>query len=176
MNVWHHGTMKPTPERLKEVIDYDPDKGTFVWAVSRRGARKGAICGRICSFGYREIGIDYGLYRANMIAWAIMTGEWPSAEVDHINRIKDDDRWENLRLANRSQNCGNDGLRKNNTSGYKGVTLDVASGLWRAQIRLNGRKTNLGRFPTKEEAAAAHDRAAIASFAEFAVTNTDLRL
>lgn len=166
--------MKPTPERLREVIDYDPESGTFVWAISRRGARRGAICGRIDAYGYREIGVDYGLYRANMIAWAIMTGKWPSLDVDHINRKKDDDRWSNLRLADRSHNNGNEGLRACNTSGYKGVVKDSKEGFWRAQICVNGRKRNLGRYPCINQAANAYDEAAKAAWGNHAVTNAEL--
>lgn len=118
--------------------------------------------------------MDYTLYNEQTIAWAMMTGKWAETDIDHINRVKNDNRWCNLRLASRSQNMGNEGLRSNNTSGFKGVTLDVQSGLWRAQIRLHGKKTNLGRFVTKEEAAAAHDEAARKSFGEFALTNADL--
>lgn len=169
--------MKPTPERIRQVISYDPDTGLFVWAISRCGARKGDLCGRINAVtGYREIGVDYGLRPAHNIAWVIMTGEWPERDVDHINRVKSDNRWVNLRLANRSQNNGNEGLRPCNTSGYKGVVKDsFRSGWWRAQICVNGRKRNLGRFERIEDAAAAYDKAAIEGFGEYAVTNAMLR-
>lgn len=168
--------MKPSPERLREIIDYDPAEGTFRWAVSRRGARKGDPCGRICQFGYREIGVDYGLYRANMIAWAIMTGQWPDKDVDHINRVKSDNRWFNLRIANRSQNNGNEGLRTTNTSGRKGVVWDKDRRKWRAQIGVGGKVRNLGRFDKIEDAAAAYDKAAMEGYGEYAVTNADLAL
>lgn len=62
-------------------------------------------------------------------------------------------------------------LRRANTTGLHGVVWDKDRQKWRAQIRIDGRKTNLGRFNTAEEAAAAHDRAAIAAFGEFAHLN-----
>lgn len=162
-----------TAERLKELVEYDPDTGEFVWIVKARPAcRVGDLCGRISRQGYHEIGLDYRLYRANRLAWLYMTGEWPDRDVDHINRVKSDNRWSNLRLATRSQNSANvDVALRRGTSGYLGVTFDKSRDRWRAQIRIGGRKVNLGRYTDPVEAARVYDDAAWREFGEYAELN-----
>ena len=50
-------------------------------------------------------GKDRKLYQAGRVAWFLHTGEDPGEMmVDHINRQKDDNRFENLRLFTRQQN------------------------------------------------------------------------
>ena len=92
----------------------------------------------------------------------------PDKEVDHINGDGLDCRRENLRLCNHKQNTQNARLRKDNTSGYKGVSSTV-EGRWRAHIR--GNKVFIGCFGTPEEAARAYDKKAIELFGEFAKLN-----
>lgn len=163
-----------TTARLKELLSYDPESGDFIWSGHRRvGVRIGAVCGRISRHGYREICVDRVLHRANRLAWLYMTGEWPALSVDHINRNKADDRWCNLRLATNSENAANQCVRKSNVSGFVGVSWCADRQKWAAQIRIAGRKTNLGRFATAEEAAKAYDRAAFAAFGGFANLNFD---
>lgn len=160
--------------RLKEVLHYDPETGEFRWRMPRRGVVVGALCGRVSKgHGYRDIGIDNTLWRAHRLAFLYMTGRLPENDVDHINRDKTDNRWGNLREANDSQNMSNVPRKRLNTTGLIGVVWDKSRGKWRAQIRINGRKTNLGRFATREEAARAHDEAAIRAFGEFAQLNSE---
>lgn len=158
-----------TQERLKELIVYNPDTGSFTWRVPRRGVVVGGECGRISpATGYRDIGIDYKLRRANRLAWLYMTGEWPDAEVDHVNRIKSDDRWDNLRLASKSQNAANVDIKSSNTSGVVGVSWDMSRKKWLAQIRIDGKKKNLGRFDDIQAAVDAYNTAAREQFGEYA--------
>lgn len=160
-----------TQDRLVALISYDPVTGIFAWRQSRRGVRPG-ICGRISKgHGYLEICIDKVLYRANRLAFLYMNGEFPQQWVDHENRDKTDNRWSNLREASPSQNMSNVEMKPSNTSGLIGVTWDKARSKWRAQIRLNGKKVNLGRFETAEDAVNAHDYAAVREFGEFAQIN-----
>lgn len=150
----------PSQYRLKEILHYEPETGVFRWAISRRGCRAGSIAGRTGKDGYREIGVDYRLIKSSRLAWLYMTGEWPGEkEVDHKNQVKNDDRWDNLRLADRPQNGANIGLRTNNTSGRIGVTWDKARSKWRAQANIDGRMVNLGRHETIEAASKAYDDA-----------------
>jgi hypothetical protein len=82
-----------------------------------------------------------------------------------------DNRKSNLRMATRSQNNCNRGLRKDNTSGIKGVCPDPKRpGWWIAQIMHHKKGYNLGSFPDKEQAATAYKEAAIRMHGEFART------
>lgn len=80
--------------------------------------------------------------------------------VDHINGDPLDNRRSNLRPATSSQNCINRARRKDNTSGYKGVSWYSPSKKWKAQICVNRETTFLGYFDTPEEAYAAYCEAA----------------
>jgi hypothetical protein len=94
-------------------------------------------------------------YRAHRLAWYYMTGEWPDQQIDHINCVHGDNRWENLRLCTRSQNNHNQPTRKNNRSGVKGVHFKKQAGKWHGQVCLNYRIHHVGLFDNLEEAAAA---------------------
>jgi hypothetical protein len=158
-----------TQSELQELLHYDPLTGVFTWLKARRGVKVGAECGRINVHGYREIGVKLKLRQANRLAWLYMKGELPpdNMEVDHRNRDKADNRWDNLRLATKSQNAANVATKTNNTSGIPGVVWDAQRNCWRAQLRVDGVKKNLGRFATKEEAAAKVASVAKAQWGEF---------
>jgi hypothetical protein len=98
-------------------------------------------------------------------------GAPPGQQVDHINGDTLDNRRVNLRLATHGQNQHNRGKYRNNKSGYKGVSWDKAAGKWRAQIKFNNKKYNLGRYHDPIEAALAYDAAAIRLHGAFARLN-----
>jgi hypothetical protein len=59
----------------------------------------------------------------------------------------------------------NDGWRKRNRSGYRGVYYDRQARKWRAQIHPAGQsKRHLGYFETPEQAARSYDSAARAAW------------
>lgn len=92
-------------------------------------------------------------------------------QVDHRNGNGLDNQRANLREATRTQNNANARRRKDNTSGFKGVTLDARIGRWSARIHVNKQCRSLGYFATAEEAALAYDIAAFEAFGEFARPN-----
>lgn len=157
--------------RLRHLFDYNPETGVFtrLFATFGKGGKKpvGSVAGFAAPDGRFYIDIKGRRYSAHRLAWLYMTGEWP-VEVDHKNRDPLDNRWANLREATRSQNNANTGLKRHNTSGFKGVDWHKARGLWRAQICVNKQRMTLGHFETPEQAAEVYASAARQHFGEFA--------
>ena len=155
-------------DRLREVLDYCSETGQFTWKISPMTRIKpGTPAGKISPRGYAFVTFERTAHAAHWLAWAFHYGQWPESGLDHINRIKSDNRIRNLRLASASHNNANYGIGCRNTSGAKGVTR-LRSGSWQAQIQENGDNRYLGAFRSKDEAAAAYSNAAQQYFGEFA--------
>lgn len=97
-----------------------------------------------------------------------LMGEPIDLEVDHINGDKLDNRRRNLRVCTSAENKRNTGIRRTNTSGYKGVTWQKNRQKWKAQIQYEGVNRHLGLFINKEDAARAYASAAESLFGDFA--------
>lgn len=94
--------------RLKEVLHYNPETGIFIWLKTLSNRTKvGYNAGTHKNNGYMRIDIDGYFYYAHRLAFLYMTGEWPKNEIDHIDNIRDNNKWENLREVTRSQNNKN---------------------------------------------------------------------
>ena len=148
-----------TTETLRRMISYDPETGIIRRIRATAVTTAGAIAGYIDVNGYRCLDIAGRPYKAHRIAWFYVTGVWPNEYIDHINGVKSDNRFVNLRLATNSQNQANRGLARTNTSGVTGVRYQVDRRKWVAMITVNGHCQNLGRYATKEEAIAAYQTA-----------------
>lgn len=85
---------------------------------------------------------------------AVLGAKRTDGPVDHINGNSLDNRKANLRFATHSQNIANQGIRSNNTSGFKGVWWCSQTKLWRAAIQARGKREHIGLFKTPEEASA----------------------
>jgi len=158
----------PSPEYLRKRLRYDPEAGKLYWRPAQtknkswntQCAGKEAFTARTDS-GYHVGAIDAVNYRAHRVIWAMVYGVWPEGEIDHINRVRDDNRLENLREVSPMQQRRNMSRHKHNTSGVMGVGFDAARGLWRAHIWEHNKQIYLGRFGTKEEAIAAREKALV---------------
>lgn len=170
------------PEVLRQLLSYAPDTGDLTWrarplhffndtpgrckehAFANWNARWSGQPAFVHDNGHgylrgRVLGIEVMAHRA---IWAIMTGQWPTNMIDHINSNRADNRWSNLREADASQNQFN--RAGWSASGHKGVYWHKEKLLWKAMFQ--GR--HVGYFDTIEEACAAHYAATIAVAGEFA--------
>lgn len=84
--------------------------------------------------------------------------------VDHIDRNSLNNKKENLRIVTNQQNGFNSSIKKNNTSGFIGVTLSKDRNKWTSQIKINYKVINLGRFLKKEDAIKARLKAELKYF------------
>lgn len=139
-----------TQERLKELFEYDPATGWFTNRFSRGRACAGCRAGSDAGHGYRKIVIDYIRYYEHHLAWFYITGEWPD-EIDHKDRVRDNNAFDNLRLATRTQNNFN-AERETGMSGLRGAYLDSRTMKWFSKIQVGGQIEWLGTFATPEEA------------------------
>jgi hypothetical protein len=146
------------------VIGYSPSTGKF---FCLKGKRRGQELGSVGDGGYVRLSYRGKQVAAHHLAWRIMTGRWPEQEIDHINRVRHDNRFENLRLATRSENSQNGPKKSTNTSGFKGVHWHKRSRAWVARIMVERDEIHLGSFRTREEAYAAYVAAAKEFHGEF---------
>ena len=148
-----------TQDRFKELLDYNPETGVFTRKVSRGGCKAGEIAGSVTGRYYRCISIDNKQYRASRVAFLFMEGYFPEYDMDHINRIRDDNRWKNLRHVSRQCNARNSGIQSNNTSGITGVCWNKQYNKWRAGIKISGKLKSLGCFKDFKDAVKARWKA-----------------
>ena len=74
-------------------------------------------------------------------------------------------------MATPSQNRMNSKKPKDNTSGFKGVSLFKKTKKWKPQITVNKKHINLGYFDSREEAYKAYCEACVKYFGNFARVN-----
>jgi hypothetical protein len=150
-----------TQERLKELLHYDPETGVFTRVSSpSRCVKSGDIAGYGSTSGYRRMYTNGRHYPLHQLAWLYMYGSMPEGFIDHINRVRQDNRIVNLRVVTPKQNCENAGKKASNKSGHKGVSWRKREGKWCAQIMHNWKKYWLGAFDTVQEAKEAYKNAA----------------
>jgi len=162
----------PTPTMLRELLHADYDAGLLWWKArpasmfpharytpeinahrwNRRMAGTPAITADI--HGYRGgIVLSHRLL-AHRILWAMYHDAWPTAQIDHINGLRHDNRLANLREVSHYVNAQNAVMMRNNTTGATGV-YRMPNSRWRAIIHANGVRIDLGRFDHFHEAVSA---------------------
>ena len=139
-------------KELKRVLDYDPNTGVFKWKLRKGRGRIGSVAGYSNNQGYIFIGIDGIKQKAHRLAWLYVYGKFPEDQTDHINRIKTDNRIENLRDVSHKVNMRNKNIYRNNTSGVPGLQWNKKNKAWMAFIYNNGKRILLGYSKNKEDA------------------------
>jgi hypothetical protein len=167
---------------LKKLVHYDPITGIVTWLRREETTPyiktwnikyAGKRLENRDSDGYLTFCIRINgknkLFPLHRIAWLYVYGEFPKGPIDHINRIKSDNRLTNLRIANTSLNCHNIDLSIRNKSGVKGVHWFARDKKWQAQIRRKGKPVYLGRFDNIEDAEEVYKQASLKYAQEFSI-------
>lgn len=159
-----------TQENLKKLYRYDAQKGELlkIDGHKRKDADKRTAT-------YSSIILNGRLCKEHRAIWIWHNGAIPEGlMIDHKDGNTSNNRIENLRLCNRSQNNCNRVIGRNNKTGYKGVSRSGTKYL--ATISNNKKIECLGRHETAVDAAMAYDAAAAKLYGEFAKTNRSLGL
>jgi hypothetical protein len=146
---------KPLPplERLQELFEVDTNGRLLCKQRPHPHSRfrVGDEVGTLHPSGYRKIAINGSAYFVHRIIWFLMYGEDPgSMQIDHINRIRDDNRPENLRLATETQNKWNTVCQLNSATGYRGIRKRFWGQSYRWEVSF--RRKYVGTYKTLEEA------------------------
>lgn len=144
-----------TQERLKDLLRYNSETGVFTWCKKRGNVKAGSVAGCVNGHGYQLIRLDKTLYKAHRLAWLYVYGEWPKADIDHINSMKSDNRIVNLRDVTRAENKQNLIVPyAGSSSGFLGVTPHKDGFV--AQITVDGERIYLGKYDTAKSAQCAY--------------------
>lgn len=151
-----------TQVELLQIINYNPNTGIFTWIISpRNGINVGDKVGSIDDNGYIIIRIKRKAYKAHRLAFLYMTGKWPEEFVDHIDKNRSNNKWENLREATNQQNQFNSKCHIDNKLNLKGIVYSY--GKYRVTIR----RKHIGLFYDLNEAKEAYENAAKQYYGEF---------
>jgi len=132
-----------TQDRVKDLFNYDSETGILTNRFKRSyNELVGKEAGSMTAEGYRNVRINFILYRVHRVIWLYVHGEWPTHQIDHINGIRDDNRLENLRVVTHQENHKNQKRPRTNTSGIMGVCL-VQGNYWKARIKVDGKDIHL---------------------------------
>lgn len=168
MQMTQEAVIKDLLDRVKYI------DGEIFWSdPGRRSDLLGKKCGSISSTdGYVYVKFMQRRILVHRVIFYLHNGYYP-IEIDHINRVRSDNRIENLREAtSHSNNLGNQSKQvRAKTSRYKGVCWDKNRNLWAAGIKYEGKRYNLGRYLNEEEAAEAYDIASRNFFGDFSHCN-----
>lgn len=153
-----------TPEKLRELIEYDPLTGSMKWKPRESKRWNSNFAGKpalsnLSYEGYltgRMLGKNY---KGHRVAWAIHYGEWPSGLIDHINGNPSDNRIINLRVVTAAENVQNLKISKRNTSGEQGISWFARDGKWWVKIQKDRRAIHIGFYDEMRDAIIARDAA-----------------
>ena len=154
---------------LPTLVRYEPDTGKLFWLPrdeslfpsfrsfktwNTRFANKEIKCKNGVGYYQARITVDSEerAYLVHHLVWALLNGDWPVKQIDHIDHDGYNNRADNLREVSHKENGRNRSKKKTNISGFNGVHWAKNSSKWRAEIKVDGKKIHLGVFLNLEDA------------------------
>ncbi len=174
----------PSQETLREYFSYDPGTGLLTRNELPRSRFKsdltyalhlkrdaGKVVGSKNARGYLFAKAGGTTYPVQRIVWALFAGPIPDGYyVDHINGVRDDNRFTNLRLVTWEGSQHNAKTRKDNSLGQKHIR-QIRSGRYWVRLKHEGKQKSIGTYDTIEQAIAARDKARL----DIRGDNSDIR-
>lgn len=170
----------PSIEYINEAVEYNSATGGLFWKIrplahfknphgmnTFNSKHAGKSCTAKHASGYFSLRLDGRTYLVHRVIWKIITGDDPVSGIDHKDTCKSNNKWANLRLANKSENGCNVSIKSRNKTGYKGVSFDTKRNKFFASIAINGKTKALGRFDSAELAHQAYIAASTKIHGEF---------
>jgi len=155
----------PSFDELHHMFRLEEPEGVLYWKNPVYPRRIGKKAGYVNAKGYVHVSVrGIGLVLAHRIIMT-MRGHvlGPRDDIDHINRIRNDNSVGNLRIVTPSQNILNRPFNRKTKTGIPGVTVFPTPGgkiRYRARIVRNKKNISLGLYDTVEAAANAYKAAA----------------
>lgn len=146
--------------RLHDLFIYDAHSGLLIRRVNRGKGKAGDVVGTRHSEGYLQVRVDGVWGYVHRIAYALMIGNYPEKEIDHVNGDRTNNKWCNLRAVSHAENMQNRPRAAHSTQPFKGVRQSPTKDKWVARIGVNKKEKYLGTFATAQAANAAYKKAA----------------
>ena len=152
-------------KREREVFSYKDGKLFWRKPTSVR-VKVGREAGSLTTNNYKTVRYDNKVRMLHRVIWDYHYDEGCEGYlVDHIDNDSLNNRIENLRLCDYSQNAANSFSHKDSAVKSKGVSLHGDK--FRAQIAHRGRRYHLGLFDTEKEASLAYKEKAKQLYGEY---------
>lgn len=160
------------PDLVRSLFFYKD--GNLYWKQqintrTKIGMKAGCLVGGGGRAGVPRYKVKYDgkMYRVHRLIYLMHHNVLPKV-IDHIDGDPHNNRIENLREANLSQNAWNMRLSKRNKSGVKGVLWDIRRNMWLARCMTNGKDKHIGYFKDLESAKVAIEKYRAEAHGEFA--------
>lgn len=169
----------PSQQVLKQLFDYNPETGIAIWlkrkpefinasseveavgkATAWNNRLEGKQLGTLDTNGYLKIAIFNQRFWLHRIIWKWMEGYDPD-QVDHIDGVRSNNSWVNLREVSVKENAKNKRRLNRNTTGVTGVSICKRTGKYHTYIGHGDTRITLGYFADLESARNARKTAEI---------------
>ena len=143
-------------ETVKKLFHYDAESGMLLWRNGNgRNVKPWQQAKALNGNGYCSVKIEKKNHPVHRIIWLYVYGHFPEQDIDHKNRIRNDNRLCNLRAVSRTDNCQNISLPSHNKSGHIGVSWFKNHNCWTVYVKVNKKNKWLGYYKNLDDAIAA---------------------